>query len=147
LLAARKARRVVELRAATSQVRAVARDHEIVLLEGAGGLLSPLGKNFSARELITALDAEVIIVAVNKLGAVNHVRLTLEALPRRAALRARVVLMSPARTDAATRTNPKLLGEFVAPKRILTLPRFRDANDLDEILSKTRVSRALAALL
>jgi dethiobiotin synthetase len=147
LLAARKAGRVVALREVTSHVRTIALNHEIVLVEGAGGLLSPLGEKFSTRELITALKAEVILVAANKLGVMNHVRLTLAALPRRAALRTRIVLMSPPHPDAATRTNVQLLGEFVAPEHVTTLPWFRNSDDLHGIVAQPRVSLALAALL
>ena len=147
LLAARKTGRVVTLREVTAYVRKVARDHEILLVEGAGGLLSPLGEKFSTRELIAELKAEVILVAANKLGTVNHVRLTLAALSRRAALRTRIVLMSPPRSEAATRTNAQLLGEFIAPEQIATLPWFRSTDDLHGIVTQPGVSHALAALL
>src|SRR5450756_2430538 len=59
--------------------------------------LSPLGEDFDSRDLIAALRAHPIIVAPNKLGVVNHVRLTLEALPKKQRSKAIVVLMSPAK--------------------------------------------------
>ena len=80
---------------------------DVLLVEGAGGLLSPLGENFDSRDLIAALGASPLVVAPNRLGAVNHILLTLEALPRSAAARARVVLMSPPKRDAAAATNAK----------------------------------------
>jgi dethiobiotin synthetase len=124
-LAARKEKRRVHLREVTAHVRAIARRFEIVLVEGAGGLLSPLGKNFSTREIIAALKADVIIVAPNQLGVVNHVRLTFAALPAAKAAGAHVVLVSPRRATAASRTNPKLLAEFIEANRITLVPRFR----------------------
>ena len=59
--------------------------HESLIVEGAGGLLSPLGEDFDSRDLITTLRATPIIVCPNRLGAVNLLRLTLAALPRAAA--------------------------------------------------------------
>ena len=146
LLAARKARRVVTLREVSAYVRNVARDYEIVLVEGAGGLLSPLGEKFSTRELITALDAEVILVAANKLGAVNHVRLTWEALPRPVAARACVVLMSPKQHEAATRTNPKLLAEFVGTTRVWSVP-WISSRDFEAAAGIPRICEVLAEMV
>ena len=95
LLAARREKKSVKLPQVLAHVRAVQKRFDVLLVEGAGGLLSPLGENFDSRDLITALRATPIIVAQNKLGAVNHILLTLGALPRGAAATARVILMSP----------------------------------------------------
>jgi dethiobiotin synthetase len=118
-----------------------------VLVEGAGGLLSPLGEGFSSRELIGALNAAVIVVAQNRLGVVNHVRLTLEALPPLVGARAKLVLMSPRRSDHATKTNVELLREFMPPGYITVLPRFHKASDLGHIVKQPAVKRQLDALL
>jgi len=92
-------------------------------VEGAGGLLSPLGEGFNSRDLIVALRAMPVIVAQNKLGAVNHVALTLEALPKNLRTKARVVLVSPEKPDPSTKTNAKLLAEFFDSEKISLLPR------------------------
>jgi dethiobiotin synthetase len=122
LLAARKERKRVRLRQVVAHIRRVAKSFEVVVVEGAGGLLSPLGEGFDSRDLIKALGATPIIVCPNKLGAVNQVRLTLIALPGAAARKARIVLVDPARPDTASRTNMELLKEFVDPKRLCVLP-------------------------
>ena len=92
------------------------------MVEGAGGLLSPLGEDFDSRDLIKALNAVTIIVCPNKLGAVNQVRLVLEALPPDTKRNARVVLVNPKKPDAASRTNLELLKEFVEPDRLRVIP-------------------------
>ena len=122
LLAARKERKRVRLREVVAHIGRVAKSFEVLVVEGAGGLLSPLGEDFDSRDLIRALGATPIIVCPNKLGAVNQVRLTVGALPRAAARQAGIVLVNPARPDAASRTNLKLLKEFVDPKRLRLLP-------------------------
>ena len=122
LLAARKERKRVRLREVVAHIRRVAKSFEVLVVEGAGGLLSPLGEDFDSRDLIKALGATPIIVCPNKLGAVNQVRLTVSALPRAAARQASIVLVNPARPDAASRTNLKLLKEFVDPNRLRILP-------------------------
>ena len=122
VLAARKEKKRLRLREVASQIRRAAKRFEVVIVEGAGGLLSPLGEGFDSRDLIQALDATPIIVCPNKLGAVNQVRLVLEALPRTIAPRARVVLMNPPRPDAASRTNPELLKEFLDENHLRVMP-------------------------
>jgi len=122
LLAARAESKCVRLPEVVAHINALARQCEVLLVESAGGLLSPLGEGFDTRHLIARLRAAPVIVAANRLGAINQLRLTLEALPAAAARRARVVLMNPRRSDAATRTNAGLLGEFIDPSRILILP-------------------------
>jgi dethiobiotin synthetase len=122
LLAARRERRQVRLADVLAHVRTMQKRFEVVLIEGAGGLLSPLGENFDSRDLIAALRATPIIVCPNRLGAVNQVLLTLAALPRSASGRARVVWMSPSRPDASTNANAGLLAEFFDAKRIFCLP-------------------------
>ena len=146
LLAARMENRRVSLREVVTQVRGVAKQFEVVLVEGAGGLLSPLGEDFSTRELIGALDAEVFIAAPNRLGVVNHLRLTVEALPSRFAQRARIILMSPKKSGAASRTNLPLLAEFMDGKRVIEFPFLPNLKNLSPSATN-RVRRALASLL
>lgn len=122
VLAARKEKRQVRLREVVAQIQRVAKRFEVVVVEGAGGLLSPMGEGFDSRDLIAALKATPVIVAANRLGAVNQVRLVLEALPQAARKRARIVLVNPAQPDAASRTNPDLLREFIAAKQLRVMP-------------------------
>jgi dethiobiotin synthetase len=124
LLAARREKKRVKLSQIRAHARALQKRFDVLLIEGAGGLLSPLGANLNSRDLIVALRAKPIVVAQNKLGAVNQVLLTLEALPKNLQTKARVVLMSPKKNDASTRTNAKLLAEFFDAKGIFELPRF-----------------------
>ena len=122
VLAARKEKKRVRLREVVAHIRPVAKQFDVVVVEGAGGLLSPLGEDFDSRDLIEALGATPIIVCPNKLGAVNQVRLTVSALPRAAARQAGIVLVNAARPDAASRTNVELLKEFVDGNRVRILP-------------------------
>ena len=122
VLAARKEKKRVKLREVVAHIRRIAKRFDVVVVEGAGGLLSPLGEDFDSRDLIKALNAVTIIVCPNKLGAVNQVRLVLEALPPDTKRNARVVLVNPKKPDAASRTNLELLKEFVEPDRLRVIP-------------------------
>lgn len=54
-----------------------------LIVEGAGGVLVPLTKNYLLIDLIESLNLPVIIVARSTLGTINHTCLTLEALRKR----------------------------------------------------------------
>jgi dethiobiotin synthetase len=123
LLAARRENKKVKLAQVVAHTRAMQKRFDILLVEGAGGLLSPLGEGFNSRDLILKLRALPIVVAQNKLGAVNQILLTLEALPKNLWVKTRVVLVAPRKPDASTRTNAKLLAEFFDAEKIFLLPR------------------------
>lgn len=62
------------------QTKAFGEHADLVLVEGAGGLLSPLTWQHSALDMAKTLDAHVLLVAPNQLGVINHVRLALYVL-------------------------------------------------------------------
>ena len=146
LLATRKENQRVKLSQVVAHTRTMQKRFEVLVVEGAGGLLSPLGENFNSRDLIVALRAIPIIVAQNKLGVVNHVLLTLEALPENFRLKAKVVLMSPPKPDEAGKSNAKLLAEF-ADAKIFSLPWLGQKFSAVEILKNPHVRRTLCALV
>lgn len=51
---------------------------EVLIVEGAGGLLSPLAEGISNADLARDLGYPVLIVAADRLGTINHTLLTVE---------------------------------------------------------------------
>ncbi len=147
LLAARRERKRVKLLQVLAHVRTMQKRFNVVLIEGAGGLLSPLGENFDSRDLIAALRATPMVVCPNRLGAVNQILLTLAALAQRESCRARVVLMSPSKRDASTSTNASLLAEFLDAQRIFCLPRLDGRFDPEKVLKDSRAEQTLRGLM
>ncbi|HWO41508.1 MAG TPA: dethiobiotin synthase [Candidatus Eisenbacteria bacterium] len=52
--------------------------HDVTLVEGAGGLMVPLLPSYTYADLARVLRLPVLLVAANRLGALNHTLLTLE---------------------------------------------------------------------
>ena len=52
--------------------------HDLVIVEGIGGLMTPITQNYFVSNLISELDIDTIIVTGSKLGTVNHTLLTYE---------------------------------------------------------------------
>lgn len=124
VLAARVEGRCLTRAEVDRHIRKISKKFDAVVVEGAGGLLSPFGEGFDSRGLI-GKGALVLVVAPNRLGAVNQVRLVIESLPDAARQTAQVVLVEPARPDAASASNPALLGEFVGDQNIHLLQRLK----------------------
>lgn len=146
VLAARRVRQRVTLASVVDHLRDAGRGFEIIVVEGAGGVLSPMGEDFSSRELIIALKATPIVVAPNRLGVVNQVRLTLEVLPARIANRAQIVLFDPPHLDMAARTNPALISEFIEANRLHRFPWLRENLCPADVPLRGRLQIALQAL-
>jgi dethiobiotin synthetase len=53
---------------------------DYLVIEGAGGLLSPLADSVNSLDLAIALKSSVLIVAANRLGVINHTLLTVRAV-------------------------------------------------------------------
>jgi len=105
----------VRLDDVVAEVTRVAADHDLVLVEGAGGLLVPMGERaWTVADLAVALSAPTVVVARAGLGTLNHTALTLEACARRG-LTARVVIGAwPAEPELVHRANLiDLPGELV----------------------------------
>jgi len=57
--------------------------HDFVIVEGIGGALVPYNRRRLVIDIAKELKLSVIIVAENKLGAINHTLLTIEAIKKR----------------------------------------------------------------
>jgi dethiobiotin synthetase len=112
-----------------------AREHgagaEVVLVEGAGGLLSPLSWSHDVTDVARALDASVILVASDRLGVLHHTRSAFEVMKARGLPALGVVLSAPAEADASTGTNAEALRRVLPEARIASVPRLlgSDADD------------------
>jgi dethiobiotin synthetase len=76
LVAAELEGRTVTLADAVDAVRAIADRHNAVVVEGAGGLMVPLGLGWTVADLAGELALPVLVVARAGLGTVNHSVLT-----------------------------------------------------------------------
>lgn len=125
LMAARREGRRISLGEVLRFVRSARRRGGVVLVEGAGGLRSPLGEDFDTRDLLVRLGATPVVVGANRLGVLNEVLLTVDALPIRPRSRAVVVLMTGARRTVVADTNVEWLGARLGPDRVVEVPWIR----------------------
>jgi len=53
-------------------------NHDVVIVEGIGGIMTPISQNYFVSDLILELKLNSIIVTGSKIGTVNHLMLTYE---------------------------------------------------------------------
>ena len=82
-LAAEMEGSMVETDVLLENYRIVAARHDLLLVEGVGGLMVPLRRDLLLVDLLARLQPRTLIVARSGLGTLNHTLMTLEALRRR----------------------------------------------------------------
>ena len=79
-LAADAAGEAIDLDAMLLRLEELSTGADVVLVEGVGGLLAPMTWEWTVVDLARALGASALVVAVDRLGTINHTLLTLGAL-------------------------------------------------------------------
>jgi dethiobiotin synthetase len=101
-LSPERAAAAVGQRLALHELRAACLDgvgeHDFVVVEGAGGFLTPLAPDALAADLAASLHLPVLLVIADRLGCLNHALLTVEVIERRGLSIAAIALnrLSPA---------------------------------------------------
>ena len=106
-----------------ARILAAARDHELVVCEGVGGLMVPITTGYLVRDLAVDLGLPVVIAARTGLGTINHTLLTVEAA-RGAGLTVAGVVMTPwpSEPEPIERSNRETI-ERLAGVAVYRLPR------------------------
>ncbi|MFP8871285.1 MAG: dethiobiotin synthase [Myxococcota bacterium] len=91
-VAASEEGRVVDLEVVRNTFATLSARHDMIIVEGAGGLLVPTAPGCDMGDLAQSLRMSVIVVARMALGTINHTLLTLREIERRQIALAGVVL-------------------------------------------------------
>lgn len=121
--AARREGVELEMEAWCGWIEDVSAGAEVTVVEGAGGVLSPLTWEETTRDLARRLGAPALLVAPDRLGVLTHTLTALEALEAAGVELAGVVYSAPADPDASTGGNAATLRRFADVERVVELPR------------------------
>lgn len=126
--------RPVDLTAIRKAFEEIASRHRTVLVEGAGGLLVPILASYDFRDLAKELGLSVIVVAANRLGVINHTRLTVESIGN-AGLECSAVILNhpPGPDDLSQLTNQSVLEHLL---KIPVLRVEKDQSDFSELVEQ-----------
>lgn len=98
----------------TTHFKTIQPTHDFFIVEGAGGLMAPLGQDFHVGDLAADFGLPVVMIAKCGLGTVNHTLLTIEKL-RQLGLEITGIIMNGFHddvTDVPEQTNRALLEAF-----------------------------------
>jgi len=119
--------------------RRLAAAHKTIIVEGAGGWEVPVAAGYRISDLAAELGLPVVLVAANRLGALNHILLTLGAIRARGLVCAGVFLNQLVdELDTAMITNKGLIEDLTGVPLLEHLIHGQDFLD-EEVLSRLPV--------
>jgi dethiobiotin synthetase len=105
----------------------LAQNHQAVIVEGAGGWEVPIAPGYRISDFAESLGLPVLIVAANRLGALNHILLTVDAIRSRSLSCAGIVLNQlDDELDTAMITNKGVVEDLAGVPLIEHLIRDQD---------------------
>lgn len=119
--AARLEKKNIDVDRLMAVYRELTRRHDFLVVEGVGGLMVPLKRDFFVIDLISRMRLAAIIVAHPHLGTINHTLLTVKALKQQGIPLAGIVLNNYTGKSRAEQTNPSTLRKIL-DRKILVVP-------------------------
>jgi len=138
-IAFKRAKVKIDLDKVFNAYKELSRRHEVLIIEGVGGLLAPIKKDYLIADLILDLDVPALIVARAGLGTLNHTLLTQRyALDYGVKVKG-VIINNYQGETTAEKTNPDVLKEFLDVPILGIFPRLKNVKSKDglERLAKT----------
>jgi dethiobiotin synthetase len=126
----------------------VQRGCDLVVVEGAGGLLTPLTTDLAFDALFARWQARLVIVAADRLGVLNHVRLTVAAAGD-AGLRVQAIVLNavdPGYRDGSADTNLDVLRELLPAVAVAPFSWLPDVHDTHALAAAAERAGLLAVL-
>jgi dethiobiotin synthetase len=113
----------IDIRKITRAFKRLVDSHEVLIVEGAGGLFVPIKRNFLMIDMIASLGAPIIIVARPGLGTINHTLLSCEAAGGRGIGVAGIIINNyPKKATTAERTNPDMIRRYARAPLLGVVP-------------------------
>jgi dethiobiotin synthetase len=107
--------------------RNLAGSHDLLIVEGAGGVMVPICENFFFADLIRKWNAPTLIVSRLGLGTINHTLLTNHLLGERGIKVLGVILNNTEGVDdLPAKTNPDVLRRYLDVPVLGIFPHVRD---------------------
>jgi dethiobiotin synthetase len=105
------------------QQRALEERYDSIVVEGVGGWLVPIRRDFFVADLAALMKLPVLVVAMNRLGCLNHTILTVRSVLAHGLVCAGVVLNTPEGvSDIASTTNADILRQVLDVPIVCSLP-------------------------
>ena len=128
LVAAREDRNVALGEIVEACQQAIERSAEFLVIEGVGGVMSPIAKKATVLDLITALDVPALLVGGSYLGTGSHILTSLAALDACSVPIAGIVISESEGSLVSLTETTRLIADFTSGRRLVTIKRNADAS-------------------
>ncbi len=137
-LASSLERRKISIERIRKSFKSLEKAFDFVVVEGLGGALVPLNKRKLVIDVAKELNLPVLVVVGNKLGAINHTLLTIEALKARKMKIAGIVFnnLKNKGSNVILKDNPKIIESISDQKSSGSLPWTKDLDRLHKSFRK-----------
>jgi dethiobiotin synthetase len=106
-------------------------NHEVVFVEGAGGIAVPLKEDFGTIDLIKLLNIDVLVVTTLKLGTLNHTMLTIEYLRKHEInIKGLIINNVPENMNVMETDNLNMIKKLSGIDVIALIPHFKEESPL-----------------
>jgi dethiobiotin synthetase len=109
--------------------------HDVLLVEGIGGVMTPITKNFFVADMIKTMNIETIIVTRSTLGTLNHTMMTYEMCKDyEIKVRGLIINNFDEKGSAAEKNSPVTLHEITGLDILGVIPYIRDYNRINAMI-------------
>jgi len=109
--------------------------HDVILIEGIGGIMTPITKKFFVADMIKAMAIETIIVTRATLGTLNHTVMTCKICKDYdIIIKGLVINNFDEKGTAAEKNAPATLYELTGINIIGIIPFIKDLNQIDKMI-------------
>jgi dethiobiotin synthetase len=126
---------VIDFDALVLKIERYAEGVEVLLLEGTGGLLTPVTWEWGMTDVARTLGACALVVAVDRLGTINHTLLTLSALELAGIPCLGVVLTAPGGKDRSAAANAAAIARLSGIDRVIVVSRTADPKEATDTMA------------
>jgi dethiobiotin synthetase len=128
--------RTVDVDRIAALIERRARSVDVLLVEGAGGLLVPIAGTTTWLDLVVRLRLPMVLVAANRLGTVNHSALTARVAATAGVTTVGFVLSQPTpTTDTSATSNAETIARLTALPCLGVLPHLGRPDEAARLLT------------
>jgi dethiobiotin synthetase len=127
-----------------NDLRYLLRYRDIVFVEGLGGVMAPIKKDYYVADMIKDLGIPAIIISRAELGTINHTLMTIEVLKKRKIKIAGIIMNNFDNSEPSQKTNKQVIEEHSGIPVIGTI---RAKSSFKALLKQIRSQKIMERLL
>ena len=122
--------------------------HKMLLVEGIGGIMTPLSQDYFVADMIKEMQLETIIVTRSTLGTLNHTMMTVStcndyAIP----IKGIIINNYDEKGDTAEKNSPSTIHEITKVPILGTIPFVRDYQNIEMMIPVVEKNIDLKSLI